>query len=110
MNTGDEAAKGVSGLGGAANKSLGVGCKWLTVAAKVLISFLKAVLFNAQYCGQAENSLSSDLLRRLLKSIIKLVKAVSEAGSARRREAGVSLVKVIYFIAIKSSLGIREAC
>ena len=38
------------------------------------------------------------------------MKAVSKVGSARRREAGVSLVKVMYFIAAKSSLGIRDAC
>ena len=109
INTGDEAAEGVSGTGGAGEKLLGVGCKWLTAAAKILISFFKAVLFTAQYCGQAGNSLGLDLPRRVLKSIAELLKVVSEAGSARRREAGVSLVKVMCFITARSSLGIRDA-
>ena len=113
VNTGDEVAEGVSGLGGAGeakDESLGVECRCLTAAAKILMSFLKAVLSSAQYCGQAENSLGSDLPRRLPKSIAKLVKAVSKAGSARRRKAGVSLMEVMYSIAAKSSLGIRDAC
>ena len=63
--------------------------KWLTAAAKMLIFFLKAVLFSAQYYSQAENFLSLNLPRRLLKSIIKPVKVVSEVNSTRRREAGV---------------------
>ena len=87
-----------------------MGCKWLTAAAKILMSFLKAVLSSAQYCGQAENSLGSDLPRRLPKSIAELVEAVSDAGLARRREAGVSLVEVICLITARSSLGIRETC
>ena len=83
--------------------------KWLTTAAKILMSFFKAVLFSTQYCGQAENSLGLNLLRRLLKSIIKPVEAVSKVNLIRRRKARVSLIKVIYFIVVKSSLGIREA-
>ena len=112
INTGDEAAEGISGLesaGEAKDELLGVGCKWLTAAAKILISFLKAVLSTAQYCGQAGNSLGLDLPRRLPKSIAELVKAVSEAGSARRREAGVSFVEVMCSITARSSLGIRKA-
>ena len=50
INTKNEAAKGVSSLEyiiKAKNESLDVGYKWLTAAAKILISFLKAVLFSA---------------------------------------------------------------
>ena len=113
VNTGDEAIKGVSGLknvGKAKIELLGVECRWLIAAAKILIFFLKAVLSTAQYCGQAKNSLGSDLPRRLPKSIAELVEAISEAGSARRRKAGVSLMEVMCFITARSSLGIREAC
>ena len=112
VNTGNEAAEGVSGSGcvvEARDESLGVKYRWLTAAAKILISFLKAVLSTTQYCGQAENSLGLNLPRRVPKSIAELLKAVSEAGSARRREAGVSLVEVMYSITARSSLGIREA-
>ena len=50
VDAGDEAPEGVSGSGGAGeakDELLGVGCRCLTAAAKILMSFLKAVLSSA---------------------------------------------------------------